>query len=151
MATLPQFGGPDYSGFTTDEELARRRLITSERGSPLIGAMTKDVYESDELQPSVPQLMAGPLDMRAGARVEEPPAPMGTASAPPMTVSAALKQLLQSKPTSAFDWIVIIILITVFLCFFQYGSVFLDEMFGSPHNTSRRRHHRRDDSDDDGE
>lgn len=117
-SSYPQFGNPDYGGFTTDEEIARRHITTDARGSPMIGAkmymptasapppMVAPLCEMQPLPPPPPQEKV--------TREDDIPIP------PPLSVSEAFRQIFYSRPITAFDWIIIFVMILVIINFFEY-------------------------------
>lgn len=135
--TYPQFGNPDYSGFTTEEELARRYIATSPRGSPTIGAQMyvqppmpegtqssgRDERDVAERAPGAPN--SDPARNTAGSRIDT--------DNQTMTVSDAVMQIFRSRPVSAFDWILVFVLIIAVICFFEYSGDLLDNFRHSPH------------------
>jgi hypothetical protein len=111
----PQFGNPDYSGFTTEEEFARRAFMPSARQSPVIGAQ----MQIDE--PIAPVYAASPTVAPVIATTTTPvDAPTKSAS-----TSDAVAQIFRSKPVSAFDWILLYIIIVAAICFIEYARDFL--------------------------
>lgn len=124
----PQFGNPDYSGFTTDEELARRYIATEARGSPTIGAR---MYMPTA---AMPPPLAGPVCGQPppninGAEQMPASAPMPVSEERPKSVSEAVMEIFRSRPLSALDWIIIFILIIAAICFFQYANDLVSTLF----------------------
>lgn len=135
MSSYPQFGNPDYGGFTTDEEIARRRIITDARGSPMIGAKmymptipmvpaastipavsaaSAPSYESQQLPQSLhsPPQLSQPQESAMTTRGDDIP--------PPLSISEAFRQIFYSRPITAFDWIIVFVMILVIISFFEY-------------------------------
>jgi hypothetical protein len=123
--TYPQFGNPDYGGMTTDEELARRYIATDARGSPMIGARMYMPTASAPPPMVAPPCGAGPVEdvPEAQTRAFAPAPVSASADVIPqvISVSQAVRQIFYSRPITAFDWIIIFILILALISFFEYA------------------------------
>lgn len=129
MSSYSQFGNPDYGGFTTDEEIARRHIITSARGSPMIGAKmymptipavpaasAQPLYESSPSPQQPPQSPPQSLPQESAMTTRGGDIPIS----PPLSISEAFCQIFYSRPVTAFDWIIIFVMILVIISFFEY-------------------------------
>jgi hypothetical protein len=103
----PQFGNQDYSGFTTEEELARRSILTDARGSPAVGVQMS-------IPPMSPDAPISPA-LVAGRKIDGAMARMG-----PATTTQAIMQVFKSKPVTVLDWVIIFIIIVASVCFLEY-------------------------------
>lgn len=98
----PQFGAADYSGFTTEEEVAR----IPARSLPLIDA---------------PKARPAPETRPALA--------LAHAHAP--SVSDAVCQLFKSRPTNAIDWLIIFVIIIAIACFLERAPLLFSRVMES--------------------
>lgn len=127
--TYPQFGNPDYSGFTTEEELARRYIATSPRNSQLSGAQmymppggSMAGNRGDVLPDMNPQPAEVAAPVLAGG-VQK------SASTIP-TITESVMQIFHSRPVTTLDWVIIFILIIAAICFCEYAHDLLSHSFG---------------------
>lgn len=126
----PQFGNPDYSGFTTDEEIARRYVATDARGSPTIGA--RMYMPTAAMPPPLVHPVCGAAtaaEQEAGAAASAAQHAASAAMSAPKSVSEAVMEIFRSRPISAFDWIIIFILIIAAICFIQYAGDLINSIF----------------------
>jgi hypothetical protein len=72
------------------------------------------------------------LAEQAGAEAEQ--AARTTVANIPKSVSEAVMDIFRSRPLSAFDWIIIFILIIAAICFFQYAGDLINSLFRTHHH-----------------
>lgn len=153
-SVFPQFGAFDYSGLTTEEEMMRHTFVNGERGSPLIGARISTdqraqipaglpySYTCRGASASTPA-SAAPIAPMVPVAPVAPMAPQAPAqkmdSREPISVTEAALQLFNSRPVSAMDWILLIIIFIAVLCFVEYAGEILGPFLRPQHNQESKR------------
>lgn len=132
-----QFGAPDYGGFTTEEEIARRMAMTpGSLGSPAIGARIEarrararpQEYLTDSPTAS-PAISPSPQPSQDDIPNTRAPELARKVSAPTRSVASALRDLCASRPESLIDWIIIFIIIVALVCMFENAPDVISRVF----------------------
>ncbi|MFA5767750.1 MAG: hypothetical protein WC919_07580 [Candidatus Paceibacterota bacterium] len=134
-----QFGVPDYGGFTTEEEIARRlSTITGTRGSPSIGARVEAKRARVRAQEgaglgmtNVAALQPIPMDADHSdvPKVSGQGQAQAQAQVQTRSVVSAFKNLCASRPESLIDWIIIFIIIVALVCMFENAPDMISRVF----------------------